>query len=119
MAVRRLPLGAELSPSGGGVHFRVWAPKCRRVEVATDRGHTALEPEADGYFSGAVSDLRAGSRYSFRLDGGESRPDPASRYQPEGVHGPSQVIDPQAHVTDQQGRPFVVSTGKLISALLG
>jgi maltooligosyltrehalose trehalohydrolase len=91
--MRRLPLGAEPSPSGGGVHFRVWAPKRRRVEVETGRQYTPLECE-DGYFSGTVAGLQAGDRYRFRLDGERSFPDPASRYQPDGPHGASEVIDP-------------------------
>ncbi len=64
---------------------------------------TSLVAEADGYFSGMVPAARAGSTYQFRL-GAESRlfPDPASRYQPEGPHGPSMVIDPTAFSwTDQ------------------
>jgi maltooligosyltrehalose trehalohydrolase len=95
MPVRRLPLGAELcSSGGGGVHFRVWAPKRSTVEVETGRQHTPLEREPHGYFSGTVPDLEAGARYRFRLDGGRSFPDPASRYQPDGPHGASEVIDP-------------------------
>jgi len=54
-----------------------------------------LQAEAGGYFSGLVSQARAGMRYRFRLDRGEHLyPDPASRFQPEGPHGPSQIIDP-------------------------
>jgi maltooligosyltrehalose trehalohydrolase len=91
---RRLPIGAEVVP--GGVHFRVWAPRRQRVEVIfEDAGRpAALEAEGDGYFSGLASGLGAGALYRFRLDGGDSFPDPASRFQPEGPHGPSQVVDP-------------------------
>lgn len=89
---RRLPVGAE--PASGGVHFRVWAPKRKRVDVVMDGTATELANEPDGYFSGLIADARAGSWYRFRLDRGESYPDPASRFQPEGPHGPSQVIDP-------------------------
>ncbi|HZI17417.1 MAG TPA: malto-oligosyltrehalose trehalohydrolase [Pyrinomonadaceae bacterium] len=95
---RRLPVGAE--PRPGGVDFRVWAPKRRRVEVLIEDGGTRegfdLKEEGGGYFSGTVSAARAGSLYRFRLDGGDSYlyPDPASRFQPEGPHGPSQVVDP-------------------------
>jgi len=95
---RRLPVGAELTGSGEA-HVRLWAPKCRRVEVESDNGHTELERDERGYFSGTVPGLQAGSRYRFRLDGGGERggrsfPDPASRYQPDGPHGASQVVDP-------------------------
>jgi maltooligosyltrehalose trehalohydrolase len=90
---RRLPIGAELM--GGGTHFRVWAPKRARVDVVIDDRASELTPEeGDGYHSGLVPSAAAGSRYRFRLDGGESFPDPASRYQPDGPHGASQVVDP-------------------------
>ena len=94
---RRLPVGAEIL-SSGETHFRVWAPRRRAVEVAIEGGgRTALAAEGNGYFSGALREARAGTRYRYRLDGGESYPDPASRFQPEGPHGPSQVIDPATY----------------------
>jgi maltooligosyltrehalose trehalohydrolase len=86
------------------VHFRVWAPRRKTVEVALEgrRQSDAVVPgefvpltaEPGGYFSGAVAEARAGTLYRYRLDGGERYPDPASRFQPEGPHGPSQVVDP-------------------------
>jgi maltooligosyltrehalose trehalohydrolase len=94
---RRLPVGAE--PQGGkGVHFRVWAPAAAKVsvEVQRDKGRDdswPLASEGQGYFSGLLSSARIGDLYKFRLDSG-AFPDPASRFQPEGPHGPSQVIDP-------------------------
>src|SRR6516162_7755933 len=93
--LRRLPVGAEVLADG--VHFRVWAPKRKRVEVILEPDQTAVELDAepDGYFSRLVPRARAGSLYRFRLDGQRQLiPDPASRFQPEGPHGPSQVIDP-------------------------
>jgi maltooligosyltrehalose trehalohydrolase len=102
---RRLPVGAEVLVEGG-THFRVWAPKRKKVEVVIEppTGGTAetarpafeLEPEPDGYFSGTVRQARAGTLYRFRLDGGETFPDPASRFQPLGPHGPSRVVDPRS-----------------------
>jgi maltooligosyltrehalose trehalohydrolase len=89
------------------VHFRVWAPQRQRVEVVLEGGPRyssegepavfALEPEGTGYFSGLVAAASAGTLYRYRL-GGEAAlyPDPASRFQPQGPHGPSQVIDPGA-----------------------
>ena len=57
----------------------------------------ALHPEGDGHFSASVAGAAAGTRYRFRLGGAErALPDPASRFQPEGVHGPSEVVDPAA-----------------------
>lgn len=89
---RRFPVGAEVT--GGGVHFRVWAPAQKTVEVVLeDSDSIALEAEDAGYFSGFASDARAGSRYKYRIAGGELCPDPASRLQPEGPHGPSEVVD--------------------------
>lgn len=97
MLSRRMHVGADVTPQG--VHFRVWAPLCHTVEIVLE--HQAqthafeLQAEPDGYFSGLVAAAEAGTRYRFRLDGGEKLlPDPASRFQPEGPHGPSQVIDP-------------------------
>lgn len=90
---RRLPVGAEIA--GRGVHFRVWAPRRERVDVLLESGAAAaLGREAGGYFSGRVEGAGEGARYRFRLDGGGAFPDPASRFQPDGPHGPSQVVDP-------------------------
>ena len=99
-AARRLPIGAEPRPDGG-THFRVWAPRRRRVEVVLESDGDArafvLEPERDGHHSALVPAAAAGTRYRFRLEGGSRLlPDPASRFQPEGPHGPSQVVDPTA-----------------------
>src|SRR5437762_2479201 len=98
MFPRRYPIGPEVVP--GGVHFRVWAPNRREVEVLITAGpgspaRITLDRESDGYFSGLSSAAGPGSRCRFRLDGdgGPGLPDPASRYQPEGPHGDSQVID--------------------------
>jgi maltooligosyltrehalose trehalohydrolase len=92
---RRLPIGAELIESGG-VHFRVWAPRAKRVDVVLESDALAvgLEPEPEAYHSGAVEAAGAGTRYRFRLDNGQLLPDPASRFQPDGPHGPSGVVDP-------------------------
>lgn len=92
---RRYPLGAELHDDEAS--FRVWAPSRRKVELVIHNRHFQLEPEAEGYFSVAIQ-ARAGDRYLFRLDEEEQLfPDPASRYQPEGPEGPSQIIDPFAY----------------------
>ncbi|MFN2571672.1 MAG: malto-oligosyltrehalose trehalohydrolase, partial [Gemmatimonadales bacterium] len=67
-----------------------------QVAVESEAGDTALARDAHGYFSGLVPGLKTGSTYRFRLDGDRSFPDPASRFQPEGPDGPSQVVDPSA-----------------------
>ncbi|HEY7166055.1 MAG TPA: malto-oligosyltrehalose trehalohydrolase [Candidatus Binatia bacterium] len=93
---RRLPVGADVL-TGGGVHFRVWAPQASKLAVLieTGSGHSAeLEKEADGYWSATVGEARAGDLYRFRINEGDPVPDPASRFQPDGPMGPSMVIDP-------------------------
>lgn len=105
LAERRLPIGAEVFPDAG-VHFRVWAPSCKTVEVVLESGNgkgpfphplpIALAPEDNGYFSGIVTEVETGLLYSLMLDGKGPFADPASRFQPQGPHGPSKVIDPQA-----------------------
>ncbi len=101
MKSRRYSIGAE-ARGDGSAHFRVWAPKCSHVEcVLRTPGNKPrafdLNAESDAYFSALVAAAPPGSLYQFRLDGDSQLcPDPASRYQPEGPHGPSQIIDPTA-----------------------
>ena len=75
--------------------FRVWAPTAHSVEVINGpNGRAApLDRGADGYFVAEIDDIPSGTLYRYRLDGAQDRPDPASRFQPQGVHGPSAVID--------------------------
>jgi len=98
--LRRLPIGAE-AQVGGGVHFRVWAPDREQVDVVCENPCLTLPLEAEedneGFFSGFAADLLVGTRYRYRLDGADAYPDPASRYQPEGPHGPSEVVDPSRY----------------------
>ena len=108
---RRLPVGVEVIDHST-THARVWAPICGKVEVVLDDGRaTALAPEGGGYFSGDVPGAGTGARYRFRLDGGDAFPDPVSRYQPDGPHGPSVVVDhgtssgPTATGAARVGRP--------------
>ena len=88
-------------PDADGVRFRVMAPCAREVQLVLHDGTAAgthrLQRCADGTFQRAVRGAAAGDRYRFRVDGSDDLPDPASRFQPEGVHGPSQVIDPAAY----------------------
>jgi maltooligosyltrehalose trehalohydrolase len=95
--LRRLPVGLEILP-GGDAHARVWAPARKTIEVVRDdrAKQWVLQREADGYFAGDLDGLAAGDRYWLRLDGDLLRPDPASRFQPDGPHGPSMAIDPLA-----------------------
>jgi maltooligosyltrehalose trehalohydrolase len=120
---RRLPIGAEIQQDG--VHFRVWAPDRRRVEVVLEEpaGETpgaafALARETDGYFAGLVERAHAGSRYRFRLDGEAMLyPDPACRFAPDGPHGASEVIDPRAFAWTDGEWPGVRLAGQVMYEL--
>jgi maltooligosyltrehalose trehalohydrolase len=90
-------LGAWLVAEG--CRFRVWAPAAHAVEVILEKpagreSAYSLSKAEDGTFSGSVAGLKAGDRYRYRLDGMGPFPDPASRFQPDGVHGPSEIVDP-------------------------
>ncbi|HET6850034.1 MAG TPA: malto-oligosyltrehalose trehalohydrolase [Gaiellales bacterium] len=93
MIVERRRPGAEVQE--GGTAFRVWAPFAERVDLELEGARTRLEPLGDGWH-GATEQAGPGARYGFSLDGGEVLPDPASGWQPEGVHGRSAVA-PRGH----------------------
>ncbi len=82
--------------SNGGIRFRVWAPKATSISlrVIGKSEVFSLEREEKGYFATFVYQLKPGAKYFYLLNGEQPRPDPASRFQPEGVHGPSEVVDP-------------------------
>ncbi len=89
------PLGAT-PQAGGRCRFLLWAPRAERVEVHTVAPIERLVPlerKECGYYEAVVQDVAPGTFYFYRLDGVRERPDPASRLQPAGVHGPSQVAD--------------------------
>ncbi|MGV3533960.1 MAG: alpha-amylase family glycosyl hydrolase, partial [Chthoniobacteraceae bacterium] len=101
MGYTSLPQGAHIVERG--VQYRIWAParKMLDVVVKTSGGATArtvpMKPIGGGYFE-AVDPLgQAGDRYMISLDGEVVYPPPASRFQPEGVHGPGEVIDPRSY----------------------
>lgn len=89
---RRYPIGAEIIGENE-THFRVWAPKAKRLAVVSDNKTYPLTSEAGGYFAGSAH-CGAGARYKLQIGDGAAFPDPASRFQPEGPHGPSCVVDP-------------------------
>jgi maltooligosyltrehalose trehalohydrolase len=96
--VRRMPIGAEIVPDGG-VHFRVWAPKLGSLSLHLEEGLGAGAPlpmlrEEGGYFSVFAAAAGEGTRYRYEGPDGPF-PDPASRAQPLGPHGPSEVVDPE------------------------
>ena len=112
-------LGANLT--GDGVHFAVWAPKVARVEVElqTHDGliYHPLERDSGGVHAGVITGIGAGARYKFRLNDEGSFPDPWSRFQPEGVHGPSEVIDPHAFTWSDERWPGITMDGLVIYEL--
>ena len=92
-----LPFGAE--PAAGGVSFRLWAPRAEAVSLQLEGAIPRVLPmgrEAEGWFALTTGLARPGTRYRYIVDG-TAFPDPASRRQPEGVHGPSEVVDPEAY----------------------
>jgi maltooligosyltrehalose trehalohydrolase len=89
------PLGATYLGEGR-CHFLVWAPSSERAEVqvvAPSARTLLMERQERGYHRLLAEGVAPGTRYYYRLDGKNQWPDPASRYQPEGVHGPSEVVD--------------------------
>jgi maltooligosyltrehalose trehalohydrolase len=90
-------LGAWITPDG--TRFRVWSPTAKSIDLIVEPSPAmpasvlALQPADDGYFTGTFQNLPIGTRYRFSIDNQQALPDPASRYQPEGVHGPSEVVD--------------------------
>ena len=91
----------------GGVTFRLWAPAADRVELVLDDLH-AMQPQPHGWFEARIPHAGPGIRYRFRIDGDLVVPDPASRFQPHDVHGPSEVIDPSYdwQAPQWRGRPW-------------
>lgn len=90
-----MSLGA-LHLGGGRYRFRVWAPLVQKVEVHIVSPRERIVPlgrEGRGYHHATVDGIEPGSLYLFRLDEDRDRPDPASRFQPQGVHGPSQMVE--------------------------
>jgi len=107
-----MPFGAECQDDGS-VRFRLWAPAAQQVELSLPEGvHPTLlplEPRDYGWFELTTNVAQAGSRYCFRIDENLEVPDPAARFQPHDVHGPSEVIDPSAFDWQDEtwrGRPW-------------
>jgi maltooligosyltrehalose trehalohydrolase len=99
---RRYPIGTEVGPDGV-VHCRLWAQKQSHVSFATltSSGRiaatTELEPEGNGYFSAVIPSAEPGTLYKLRLGDSTDVPDPTSRFQPDGPHGPSQIVDARGY----------------------
>src|SRR5712671_1577403 len=107
-----MPFGAEVRDDGS-VRFRLWAPAARCVELsiagAMHPKAFPLEQPEKGWFELVTDAARPGVQYRFRIDDAQEVPDPASRFQPKDVHGPSEVVDPQAFAWGDdkwRGRPW-------------
>lgn len=105
----RMPFGAECRDDGS-VRFRLWAPKCKTVSLRLpDLERTqGMQPADDGWFE-VTQQVVAGTCYVFQIDDAQLVPDPASRFQPSGVHDPSQIVDPAAFEWQDKswnGRPW-------------
>src|SRR5262245_50496787 len=116
---RRLAIGAEVV--SGGVHFRVWSPRGRPTLILqADRGQRSfsVDSEKEGYYSALVPGTGEGARYGFRFaDSEKIYPDPASRFQPDGPHGLSQVIDPTRFRWTDTGWKGVKLEGQVVYEL--
>jgi maltooligosyltrehalose trehalohydrolase len=112
-------LGAAFSAAANGTYFRVWAPERKSAAVTFEdlRQPVTLTKDGGGYFSGFGAAVEAGARYKYQLDGGESYPDPASRFQPSGPHGFSQVVDARSFSWSDAAWPGVKLPGQVIYEL--
>jgi maltooligosyltrehalose trehalohydrolase len=102
-----MPFGAEITPEG--VRFALWAPTARDVKLALDHAELALNVDAEGWYRFVSQEARPGSRYGYKIDGNLVAPDPASRFQPDDVHGFSLVVDPRSYEWSDNswaGRPW-------------
>lgn len=96
-----LTTGATVLQSGE-TSFRVWAPRARSVALRCRGATHPMRREEEGYYALTVSANLNGADYCYLLDGERERPDPVSRFQPHGVHGPSRVVDPGSFAWDDQ-----------------
>jgi maltooligosyltrehalose trehalohydrolase len=104
----KMPFGAEIL-NDETVRFQLWAPKAQSVSVDLSSSILPMRQLNDGWFELITRQARPGSRYRFMIDSQHRVPDPASRHQPMGVLGPSEVIDPEAFAWNHgtwRGRPW-------------
>jgi len=100
-----MPFGAELLPDGQ-VRFRLWGPAASEVNLCllheNETQYLAMPQQGDGWFELTTNQASAGTLYKFQIDGKTEVPDPASRFQPDDVHGASQVVDPRRFEWDDE-----------------
>lgn len=102
------PRVGAFAESKNNTHFVVWAPEKSKMEVAIDNKFIPMNKDEFGYWSVTVDSASVGARYKYRIDGNKVLPDPASCSQPEGVHGPSQVVDSNFPWTDNQWKGLLL-----------
>ena len=104
-----MPFGAEVLAQGG-VRFRFWAPAAKRVDVAFPGNRMVpMKSDGAGWYEHVEMQAGPGTLYQYRIDGELLVPDPASRFQPRDVDGPSEVISPRAYKWSDHawnGRPW-------------
>ena len=103
-----MPFGAEVLASGG-VRFRLWAPAAKTIELVIENKAFPMEKRKEGWFEHVERQAGAGTLYQYRINGKQLVPDPASRFQPRDVDGPSEVIDPSSFRWSDEawkGRPW-------------
>ena len=112
-------IGAKITDEGA--FFRVWAPRAEEIQlILIDSTKSApMQREEEGYFTLLDPSIAAGAKYMFSLDGGPYRPDPASSFQPDGVHGASQVVDHTFGWTDGAWIPPTLSDSVLYELHVG
>lgn len=113
---RRYPVGAEVA-SDQAAHFRVWAPDRKKVTLVVEKPISRslpMEVEGNGYFSVLATGVGVGALYRYEVDGTGPFADPASRFQPDGPHGPSQVMDPAAFPWTDGGWKGVELRGQVL-----
>jgi maltooligosyltrehalose trehalohydrolase len=113
-----MSVGAQLTNDGNGTFFRVWAPERKSVNVIfEDKRRSVPITEKNGYFAGCIAGAHAGDTYKYELDGEEVCPDPASRFQPSGPHGFSEIINPDSFSWTDEAWKGVQLPGQVIYEL--
>src|SRR5690242_8243105 len=107
-SAHEMPFGASLTPDG--TRFSIWAPSVDSMQLVVDGRRVSMQRGERGFFHCLDKSAAPGSRYAFRFDGSDlTVPDPASRFNPDGVHEPSELIDSSAYEWRDggwQGRPL-------------
>jgi maltooligosyltrehalose trehalohydrolase len=103
-----MPFGAQCL-TDGAVRFRLWAPAAERIDLLLDSATFPMPAIGNGWYELVTREAAEGSAYYFLVNGQTRVPDPASRFQPHDVHGPSEVVDPRAFEWEDpgwRGRPW-------------